>query len=122
MLGSTCGLYRTHSKPHPPTTTLTPKTQYNKQDAYDVLVDASAVPELQQAAYDEAAATLTVGAAVSLNRLAALLRAHDGGGGGQPPAGYPHGRSVFGMAAAHLTRIAGEQVRWCFWVGFEMGG
>lgn len=81
-----------------------------------MLVDASAVPELRQSTYDENTQTLAVGAAVSLNRLAALLRTHDDGSGGHtPPAGYPHASSVFGMAAAHLKRIAGEQVR--AWVG-----
>lgn len=82
-----------------------------KKDTYNVLVDASAVPELRQATYDEGTHTLTVGAAVSLNRLVTLLRARDDRSGGHtPPAGYPHASSVFGMVAAHLKRIAGEQV------------
>lgn len=74
-----------------------------------MMVDASAVPEMHDAHYDDDTNSLSVGAAVSLNRLAALLRQHDDSGG-RAPAGFPYGQSVFGMLASHLKKIAGEQV------------
>lgn len=86
---------------------------YNRADTYDVFVDINLVPEMVIKSYSAATRTATVGAAVSINEVIALLQKNSNKTSRTPTgcnSEEVNSHSIFSVTAHHLSKIANTQV------------
>lgn len=79
---------------------------YHTSDSYTVYIDVTFIPQLITHGFDAASRELTLGAAISLNNIVALLRQY----GSASTSDVDHS-SVFSVAANHLNLVANTQVQ-----------
>ena len=86
---------------------------YNRADAYDVFIDINLVPEMDIKLYNTSSRTATIGAAVPINEVIALLQKNSTKTSRTPTgcnSEEVNNHSVFSVTAHHLTKIANTQV------------